>query len=219
MAVDADLVVTFGDDAPVHSRMINPVGAPFAIMGGGANPWRAELRSQPVAGGNIELGARILRGTSLLAEPTIVVRPGEAGTIEEGKPGEPGFFRLQATLALHEADWKPLASEEVVVADDRQTGDAPAEENTSYRRSFPPTYPQAALDAHQSGHVEIKVLVDEHGDPRSAEVASAIPPEIAAVFGPASVKTVMQWRFHPARKEGKPVSGYILVPIDFSLDG
>ncbi|MEO7431040.1 MAG: TonB family protein [Dokdonella sp.] len=217
--VDADLVVTFEGDAPVHSRMINPVGAPFAVMGDGVDPWRAEFRSRLLAGGNIELAVKILRGTSIVAAPEIVVRQSETGTIEEGRPGEPGFLRLQATLAVHESDWKPGVHDETAPADERHRGDTPAEENTSYRESFPPVYPQSAIDAHTSGHVEIKVLVDEHGAPQSAEVSNANPPEAGAVFGPESVRTVMQWRFHPARKDGKPVSGYILVPIDFSLDG
>jgi hypothetical protein len=50
-------------------------------------------------------------------------------------------------------------------------------------------------------------------------LAAANPPEVGSMFGPESVRTVMEWHFNPARKEGKPVSGYILVPIDFSLDG
>lgn len=219
MNVDADLVVTFEGNAPVHSRMINPAGVPFALMGDGADPWRAQFISQPVADGNIELSIRILSGHSLIAAPSIVVRPGEAGTVEEGRPGEAGFFRLQATLALREAGWKPEPSDAMGVAHAGGRADRSVEENTSYRESFPPHYPRAALDAHQSGHLDIKVLVDEFGAPRSAEVANASPPEAGAVFGPASVEAVMQWRFNPARKDGKSVSGYVLVPIDFSSDG
>ncbi len=219
MTVDADLVVAFEGNAPVHSRVINPVGAPFAVMGDGVDPWRAEFRTQLVAGGNIELALRILRGTSIVAEPTIIVRPSETGTIEEGRSGEPGFLRLQATIAVHEAGWKPGVREGGATSGDRHAVDSPVEENTSYRESFPPTYPQSAIDAHKSGHVEIKVLVDEQGAPQSAEVANANPPDAGAVFGPESVKTVMKWRFNPARKEGTAVNGYILVPIDFSLDG
>lgn len=219
MTVDADLYVTFEGNAPVHSRMINPVGAPFAVIGDGVDPWRAEFRSQLLAGGNIGLAVKILRGTSIVAEPEIIVRPSETGTIEEGRPGEPGFLRLQATLAVHDAGWTPGVRDGTATTDERHAVDTPAEENTSYRESFPPTYPQSAIDAHKSGHVEIKVLVDEQGAPQSAEVAHANPPDAGAIFGPESVRTVMQWRFHPARKDGKPVSGYILVPIDFSLDG
>lgn len=94
-----------------------------------------------------------------------------------------------------------------------------ASEDTKYRESFPPEYPQAALDAHQSGHVELKVLVDEHGQPKSAEVFKADPPAAKAMFGEASIAAVMQWKFHPARRLGQPVSGYVLVPIDFLTDG
>jgi len=54
---------------------------------------------------------------------------------------------------------------------------------------------------------------------RSAESAAANPPEVGSTFGPESVRTVMQWHFNPAPEEGKPVSGYILVPADLSLDG
>lgn len=216
--VDADLVVSFENETPVHSRMINPVGAPFAVMVDGDNPWRAEMRSRQAADGNIELAMRFMRGTSIIAEPVIVVRPGEPGTIEVGKPGESGHLRVRATLALHEADWRPEASGDAI-GKSADESDASAQEDVSYRRNFPPDYPKEAIAAHQSGHLVMKVLVDEQGEPKSAEVANAQPPEAAAIFGPTAITTVMQWRFNPARKAGQPVSGYILVPIDYSLSG
>lgn len=167
----------------------------------------------------VEVSGQIDRDGEIVSRPQIVLKVGAPGTLEFGQPGDPDSMHFVAVFTVRNAPASPEATSGTVLPGAQGGETVAAQEDTSYRQSFPPSYPQAALDAHQSGHVEIKVLVDEHGIPRSAEVANANPPEVASVFGPESVRTVMQWHFNPARKDGKPVSGYVLVPIDFSLDG
>jgi TonB family protein len=96
--------------------------------------------------------------------------------------------------------------------------DAPPTENVSFRRSDPPKYPQAALNAHQSAKVTLKVLVDETGSPASAEIVKVDPPQNEKLFADASVAAAMQWRYNPGIKDGRPQAGYVFVPIDFLLD-
>ena len=90
-------------------------------------------------------------------------------------------------------------------------------EDVTFRRSDAPKYPKAAIDAHQSGRLILKVQVDEKGNVLFAEVEKADPSEAKAVFAQTSLAAVMQWKFNPARKNGKPVPGWVHVPIDFTL--
>lgn len=95
--------------------------------------------------------------------------------------------------------------------------DSPATENVAYRNMFPPEYPKSAIDKHQSGKLVFKVLIDEHGAPQSVEVERADPPEAAQIFEQSGKDAIMQWKFNPPLKDGKPFAGYALVPIDYSL--
>ncbi|MEO7325421.1 MAG: TonB family protein [Dokdonella sp.] len=211
--IETNFVISHRDASGKHEgfTLADASGEPISF-GLGADPaqWTGEFTARTAENGVLDFRGTVRFGGIVVSQPSVQVRSGTPATLEISTPDGSDGIRMEVTMTLHEPGWAPQVTE---------AGDQPAEENTSYRQSFPPHYPQEAIDAHQTGHVEIKVLVDEHGAPRSAEVANAAPPEVASVFGPESVKTVMQWRFHPARKEGKPVSSYILVPIDFSLDG
>jgi TonB family protein len=92
-------------------------------------------------------------------------------------------------------------------------------ENVEFRKNatFAPKYPAAALAAHQSGKIVLKVSVDAQGNPQSAVVDTAEPPEAETIFGDTAIASVMQWRFNPGVRDGKPVGGDVLVPFTFSL--
>ncbi len=109
------------------------------------------------------------------------------------------------------------AAAKVAVPAVAETNTSPTE-IASFRRYDAPKYPKAAVDAHQSGRLILKVQVDENGDVQFAEVEKADPPEARDAFAETSVAAVMQWKFNPAKKNGKPVSGWIHVPIDFTLN-
>lgn len=95
--------------------------------------------------------------------------------------------------------------------------DASPSEDVQYRKMFPPKYPAAAVAAKKSAKIEVKVLIDEHGVPQSAEIYSSDPPEAEQYFADASIDAAMQWRFNPGVKDGKPHGGYALIPIAYSL--
>jgi len=200
----------------------NVSGESFGIVdmvGDDVSPFHVVFSGRWIGVDRVEVTGQIDRDGEIVAKPLIVLKVGAPGTLEFGQPGDPDSMHVIAVFTVRNGPANAEATSGTVLQDTQAEDTVAAQEDTSYRQSFPPNYPQAALDAHQSGHVEIKVLVDEQGNPRSAEVANATPPEVASVFGPESVRTVMQWHFNPARKDGKPVSGYVLVPIDFSLDG
>jgi TonB family protein len=98
------------------------------------------------------------------------------------------------------------------------SADHPPTENVTFRTMHPPKYPEEAVRNKQSGELQFKVLVDEHGVPQSVDVERSDPPEAARTFAQASINAIMQWRFNPGLKDGKPHAGYVLVPITFGLD-
>jgi bla regulator protein blaR1 len=97
------------------------------------------------------------------------------------------------------------------------SADHPPTENVTYRSMHPPKYPEDAVRDKKGGELQFKVLVDEHGVPQSVDVARSDPPEAARLFAQASIEAIMQWRFNPGLKHGKPAAGYVLVPITFAL--
>jgi TonB family protein len=102
-------------------------------------------------------------------------------------------------------------------ADSASSEDKSVTENTEFRIMHPPKYPVAAIEAHEQGKIMLKVHVDARGLPLEANVIKAEPENVAATFGNPSIAAVMQWQFNPARKHGKAIDGWVLVPFTFSL--
>lgn len=98
------------------------------------------------------------------------------------------------------------------------SADRPPTEDLAFRRMHPPVYPPEAVRNHVTGKLTFKVHVDEHGTPQSAAVETSDPPEAEQALAQASIEAIMQWRFNPAVKDGKPGDGYALIPIEFALD-
>jgi TonB family protein len=78
-----------------------------------------------------------------------------------------------------------------------------------------PRYPAAAVAAKQSGRVVLKILVGTDGSVRDAVVEHSTP---EGVFDAATLEAARHWRFNPEQSDGKPVEGWIRVPVDFALD-
>lgn len=99
----------------------------------------------------------------------------------------------------------------------KATHDASVSEDTSYRKAVPPKYPVDAIKTHQQGEIVLRVMVDADGNPVSAKVEKADPPEAEATFAQASIDAVMQWKFNPAEKDGRKIGGEVRVPFTYSL--
>ncbi|MEZ7196712.1 energy transducer TonB, partial [Pseudodesulfovibrio karagichevae] len=78
-----------------------------------------------------------------------------------------------------------------------------------------PYYPASARRTGTQGHVLVRVLVDEYGRVREAEVVESEP---AGVFDDEALKSVRGWTFSPATRLGRPVAVRIDIPIRFRLD-
>lgn len=107
---------------------------------------------------------------------------------------------------------RPAAASEPDAATARADGNV---DPVSYRRIARPKYPQAAVDAGQSGKVLLEVLVGVDGSPLEIQVAEASAP---GVFDEAAIASVRNWQFNPAVKDGKAVESRVLVPICYATE-
>ena len=76
----------------------------------------------------------------------------------------------------------------------------------------PPRYPAEAAAAQQGGRVVLKVLVGTDGRAKDVAVERSEP---AGVFDANTVEAAWNWVFNPAVEDGRPVEGWVRVPVDF----
>lgn len=81
----------------------------------------------------------------------------------------------------------------------------------------PPVYPVEAIKNHEQGTVVLKVHVDSHGKPTSFAYDPDNSTTSSQSLINAAIKAAKQWRFNPATKDGKPVAGWVRVPVTFAL--
>jgi protein TonB len=74
-----------------------------------------------------------------------------------------------------------------------------------------PVYPEAARKAKVLGKVIVEVSIDENGN-----VISARGIQGPTMLYDAAVEAVKQWKFYPARQQGKPVRDVENVVFNFA---
>ncbi len=79
-------------------------------------------------------------------------------------------------------------------------------------RQVDPAYPDFARRARIQGIVVLLMTVDELGQPLRVQVLEGHP-----AFHEAAIQAARQWRFEPARLEGRPVSASFRLTLKFSL--
>ena len=79
----------------------------------------------------------------------------------------------------------------------------------------PPRYPAHAAESGTSGKVVMRVLVGVDGSVRDVVVEESVP---AGVFEAASIEAARKWQFNPAIKDGKPVEGWLRIPVEFEWE-
>jgi protein TonB len=76
-----------------------------------------------------------------------------------------------------------------------------------------PDYTEEARRAKKQGTCVLWLIVDSTGHPRDIRVARGLGFGLDA----KALEAVQQWRFQPARKDGKPVDVQISVEVEFHL--
>lgn len=80
-------------------------------------------------------------------------------------------------------------------------------------RQKPPVYPPHWRERGIEGSALISFIVDTEGIPSQVQCRKATD----QTFADAAQNAVRQWRFTPARKNGKPVSCAMEIPMMFSI--
>ncbi len=75
-----------------------------------------------------------------------------------------------------------------------------------------PAYPTVAREKGISGTVMVQALVGSDGGVHDTRVVKRIP-----LLDAAAEASVRQWRFKPARANGRPVSVWVAIPVQFTL--
>jgi len=181
--------------------VLNRFGDEFKVSANrGEDRWELEGAAKDLGDGTIEFSGTIWHNGVAVSRPSIVAADGAPAALQFDDTAQTGSKSFKLDVTLHKVT------------------DVPPTENLSYRRMYPPKYPAEAVRNHISGKVVLKVAVDDNGVPTSAEVASVKPEESAHALADAAIATAMQWRYNPGLKDGKPVGGEVLVPVDFALE-
>ena len=78
-----------------------------------------------------------------------------------------------------------------------------------------PKYTPAAMEAKIQGSVWLECVVGETGDVVDVKVTRSLDREYG--LDQAAIDAAGQWKFKPARKDGKPVAARITLELTFTL--
>src|SRR6266487_84374 len=80
-------------------------------------------------------------------------------------------------------------------------------------KSVPPTYPALAKSNHVAGDVTMDALVDPAGNVTGVKVISG-----PTLLQEAAMAALRQWKYEPARLDGRPVSFHLNVTVKFRIN-
>jgi protein TonB len=88
--------------------------------------------------------------------------------------------------------------------------------NAAYLRNPPPVYPAQSKRRNEAGKVFLRVYVSADGAAEKIELQTSSGwPRLDQ----AAQDTVRNWRFVPAKQGDKAVPAWVIVPINFVLEG
>jgi protein TonB len=117
-------------------------------------------------------------------------------------------------LAPPEPISAPLPPIEALPA--KPTAVVPPSFGAAYLQNPPPEYPTASRRLHEEGKVLLRVFVSAAGAADRVEIERSSG---SARLDSAAQQAVRAWRFVPARQGDQTVPAWVIVPIQFSLEG
>ncbi|GLW38684.1 TonB family protein [Pectobacterium actinidiae] len=133
--------------------------------------------------------------------------------VKKNPPAPTPKPQAEATSATAPITPAPVAQKAVA-----QPVDAPLTPplaNADYLHNPAPSYPDVAISRGYEGTVLLNVQVRADGKVQTIRIhqSSGYPS-----LDDAARDTVRRWSFVPARRGSQPVSGWVVVPVDFSLN-
>jgi len=133
----------------------------------------------------------------------------------------PALPPRRTAASVPDVEARPVAPAKPVAAPSEQRpGDTTAAAVDQLPRKLAtnptPSYPPDAYARRQQGRVLLEVRLNERG---VVEDISVWQSSGVASLDRAALEAVRQWRFEPARRDGKPVPIVVTVPVRFSIEG
>lgn len=97
------------------------------------------------------------------------------------------------------------------------TSDHKADQKLAFNTQYQPRYPAAAIKGGEQGTVILDVLVHADGSIGTITYNAKQSTTTSADLIAAATDAAQRWQFNPEIKNGKPVEGYVRVPVTFSL--
>lgn len=91
----------------------------------------------------------------------------------------------------------------------------PPKFGAAYLHNPPPAYPALSRRVGEEGRVMLRVLVSKSGDAQEVQIESGSG---SSRLDKAAMEAVKKWRFIPAKRNNQPISAYVIVPIQFTLN-
>lgn len=138
--------------------------------------------------------------------------------LERASEPEPFMEQMQPEIDVSELSEKAVEESADVVNDILLLEPiyTPPSSSVAYHHNPRPHYPRAAKHRGMEGTVELLVAVDSGGRPTDITIKHSSG---FAVLDREALRAVKQWRFEPARRGGLVVTGEVVVPIRFQLQG
>jgi protein TonB len=86
------------------------------------------------------------------------------------------------------------------------------DENPIPLKTPPPRYPASLKSEGVSGVVAVVIVIDETGSVKASSISKSSNPE----FEKPALEAVKNWKFKPAKKDGKSVKVQVVVPLRFT---
>ena len=190
-------------------------------------------KSAPAKGG--EAAPRLLAVTPVVTKEKIDVAPGQpplvrmklsldaTGAITAAEPEGPVKPAVLAAIRAALPAWKfapartggqPVPAEIVVpvVCQRPMSTDAARQTPPKAIKQVAPEFPVALRASGLRGEVTLDFEIDTDGSVKNPVVATSSNPG----FNEAAVEALLQWKFQPAQRDGKPVKTKLRVPIIFN---
>lgn len=167
----------------------------------------------------IELGGTILRGDGGegVRRASLAPRPTSSMPQSQPVPAQSGGQQAAPTPAVNDRTSSAGAVSSTESSTSAGVQAAPtvdADYKAAYLNNPKPPYPLMALQMRNEGTVMLKALVQPDGSCGEVLLARSSGHEL---LDQSALKTVAQWRFVPARSQGKEVSQWVSIPIVFNL--
>lgn len=191
-------------DAPQTPEPIPPAEQPIAI----------QPEAPPVGeNAHIEALPQTVKPTVFAIPPPKPTPPPQniAVKFKVADEAQPPLNYPAAAIAPSRTEGKPTATATEMAALPSLIADSIAKAFGDNRK---PLYPAYARRRGIEGRVVLDVIVAANGKAKDVSVAQSSRYE---VLDEAAVKAVREWRFHPARENGRAIKSRLKVPVTFRL--